>query len=656
MKKKLREEWIKNTLSNQKLYDLAVSLANYLVESEETKVKKSILSNQSIDLSELSNSFFSEQGDDISFSDPDYFVLAYSDYTVTQLLSPPKSNPAYIIQTLEENNFKLLKLLDKNELETEAIILLKEKYNLEPLPIIQNLIIDNESFWQLEQPLNNALKEIPFQAEDLLKFYQHALTKSNGASSTLWSTLRHIGEFNEELSSKIYSLFLDSKNEILIGLLKYLITGQSKIDFKKNFRLASDLATNRESKKKTLGISTLGNLDYSSNQKELTKALNLLNKLNNSETETQIITSLIKAITELLPLKSDLGNWLSKHTSNDDLSVLQEISRCLYRNKKLFNEKWFKETLKSLILNPLNQKNKFLDQILDFYSGSDPKFIEAVWTERLSTPNAIKLAKGITKYYSSTWINLKKIQPEFCVYLYTNWLLYDNSNFHYASADLINSYTTFGEKEQFDPIMFDSKILKQIDLMDLKFMLFKLMGFVFESKALCSLAFSLLQIKNKQIEELVENAFVEVIAYDYPYLIDFFLRDKAKKGTESEKRVAKKIIKEINKYLKDLESLPRIKELETPRYRLRPLHLLNRKQQIQFSKDVEKKSVMLQLITKIPTKYSSAFFSNYMGSISERTPMIRHSTSFHISRSEFIDPVGATSQRFIKRIVKRNEI
>lgn len=223
-----------------------------------------------------------------------------------------------------------------------------------------------------------------------------------------------------------------------------------------------------------------------------------------------------------------------------------------------------------------------------------------------------------------------------------------------AAAGLL-SYATL---HNFSEPEFDKAKLDTLDERDLLFLARRLVGFVYAEDNLVSLARSLFKTRDlkSRMFPILRSLLVDEIGYDYPYSVIETLESLQSMSTDSElQSFLSGITKTIKDRIENIESLPRLTELQPPTELRRRLSRAYAKQMTKAVAGAREDSLIRQLAKEIPIKGGRGYFSFQEGLYSEPSYLKSFSHSVTLPQRLVLDTVGHEMSLLMLRNAKRGE-
>lgn len=637
--------------------NILAEISNLLVRNQSVKLDQSLLKETSLQIDKKLDKFLKIETDTICFKHKEYFILAYVFYICQTKILNKSSESENLIQFINEASWNLSQVIDEHVLFEEVFMYLSMNHEYNIAKFVNGLVKTHEDFWDVYSPFCKVLKVLEFEIEDLISFLNKTLEYRKGdyMGGQISNTFAFLAIHKPFVAMEIKSKLLASKSEDLIYLLPNLYVELSKNNFEKIYNELYGYTKSEEFFKINLGITTLGRLEYNSREDYFGKTQNRLRKLIKSG-DAKIKAACCKSINFLLNSGNIQSGELLLNLDFDIPEIQAEIAGLLVSNKNNINEtEWSEKLLYGICTTDAKYTRitSNIDQYLSFLFNQNKKIVEKFLDKWVDCHE--KNALDIPKVFTSLMIKLKN-EFNFLQSLVSKWLNENDSKFHFAVSNITSYFFQSEEKEQLAYLELDEKVVKSFDFRDAKYVVFKILGYVVNSHQKSSLVFSLLKNNTViEIDDLVVNSFVEVILYDYPVRKDFLER-KRLNGNKREQDTAESILNEFKKYEDALDSLETLKELNPSRNKIKSEQMIERERIKKIQEGAKESSLLLNFVKNVSIKYGKGWTYYQEGKIMPPTYMQSISTTFHIPRTEFINPVNAKFQSIHWRMISREDV
>jgi hypothetical protein len=549
-----------------------------------------------------------------------------------------------------------------NSLPQIILIVLNREYDKNILGSFNKLLKKRNEEWNLWIIIHTLGDSIPYfecNINDLIPFLEniYLYIKGDFAAGIVFNAFENLGKMQPEFSMDLIHKLIKIPNSDAISFIPSIISGiSSNNGIEKIYNIAYHLMESKNCQLKNIGITSCSILDYKNAENLFIKTINKYLELEEKQS-TENLPTIVRAYGKLIKFDSSLKIRI-KNLSYTKIPELQyEITLILSKLVELdCNENWFKLT----ILNLSSVKSEFkgiverLDYILYILVERNIKlvymFLE-LWIENHSNPHE---EEGIPKLFDSTFIKLIEVNKKLFEWYVTKWLNAHDTKFHLHIRKVIHSLSVNKQT-----LNLNCDYINKMSNKDIKYLIYKILGFILDGKMLVQLTFSVLQRvgDSEKISNYVVSAFDEYIAYNYPGISREFLEEKNKNGTDIEKKVAKRILENMNNYYNTLNNLPKLNEFKPPERRVENyLKSKNVTFNRQVDAQVKKHSVFLDLVQNIEVKGGKTYFSMNDNQYTAKSSMSPIGVEFEFPRGEFINPTGQAKKRYIWQVVKREEI
>lgn len=246
---------------------------------------------------------------------------------------------------------------------------------------------------------------------------------------------------------------------------------------------------------------------------------------------------------------------------------------------------------------------------------------------------------------------LEEMPREIVSYWLTKWLNSDELLFNAKAGELCQYFSS-----QRLSLVLSKNLLDTYSFKDIEYVIYKIIGFVSNKDQLSNLIFSALQRspKENKVGDLVKFFFLQYILLNYKSSASF-LKEKKKKGTNVEQKIANNILIEFEKKEKAIRELPRLKELQGSTSRIRE-YMNRRNKSFNFEEKIKEGSFFMQFVKNINLRAGKGFFNRLDdNTYSEPSILGAHKMNVELPAGELIDPTGQAFLRMKCQIFKRRE-
>ena len=533
-----------------------------------------------------------------------------------------------------------------------TLVILKNYYRTDILNLLRQS--DKDSFWFLYEFVCQAIPmaEVDAQAIEASAPTILEQTKNDLTQSDIFTALSRLAETQPKRGQEIVKNFIALGQEQSKLFIAGMLQGIARsLGNEAVFSTIKELIESDDQTYQKQGILAASNLDYTDTEDDKKKLAYLAHVLEKKADDTPELLSLIARVygnlLEQLPRAKEQLLLLAK---SDNPHVQHEVARTIWRSDKYDTSdtnNWRESVL--LRLATVHSDHKGIIDTLS-YTLSDmvkasPLTVVSFLNEWIQYKH--HKPKDILNFVD-VFRKLYELQRSVFEELVTDWFNQDDIKYPATIATVLRDFPSLS----MDNLTLHADSLSKLSFEDVKFILYKILGFVYMKEHLRSLVFSALKGKpnDQQVEELLIYAFTTYIAYNYPSTDEDFLREKTKTGTKQEKRVARKIIKHINLYFQQHRDLPRLAEF-TPSERRESIRQKAYAKTFAKSYDQHEKDhpSLSSMLTTIQLKSGNKWFAKIDGQYSEESKLGRVQSSIELPIGLLTDPVGQEKLRFIWR-------
>lgn len=244
-------------------------------------------------------------------------------------------------------------------------------------------------------------------------------------------------------------------------------------------------------------------------------------------------------------------------------------------------------------------------------------------------------------------------KPQILQRLITEWLAAEEKQLASACSGLISFLWVRGFREP----RFSKEVLDHLGASDLIYLVRRMLGFVFSEDALQSLTFSLLDTEDAPARTygLVHSLLTDEVGRDYLTSALEATKSRAESAPPELKAMLDSAHAQLTIYMKAIEDLPKLQELQPP-FQLRRAIALRRSTEMRETLDAANdQSVFLKLVRQVHLKAGMGCFSVENGKIGETSRLQSFSQEVILPRRYMSDPVGYAIAGLHYRIAKRGD-
>lgn len=485
---------------------------------------------------------------------------------------------------------------------------------------------------------------------------QYELTKNDMAAGEFFAKLESVLHERPEVCRAIHTRLRSEPVEASINLHRSVLVSLARTSPQESTQQALEDADASDIMLKSAAIWTLGQLlTLSLVPPNLCPVVSATIITNLSSPVSEVRQTAIRAAGHTAHLAAAFDESLVTLAESGDVEALYAVADALSRNwSAMKHSDKFHDWVRLLCKVPPIHKGTLdrFDHLLSRLVCDDSEFAVSCFTEWIAAnAQAGTVTNQLSTLFGSMINELAK-RRELLELVITNWFLSDNPRLAFAAAELLSYLGSRGlEKPKFS-----TQRLDELEEVDLLFLARRLVGFVVSPDHHLSLALSFLQTKDapKRTFPFLGSLFVDELGYDYPLSTLEALESARVLLSEPEaNKFLSGLIDAITKRIASLEALSRISEL-TPALGIQRQFAKARARQMgKMMEDAQKESVFLQLVSHIPVKAGTGFFSFHEAGYTDTTQMKSVSQSVELPRRAVLDTVGFEMTLLMLRNVRR---
>ena len=621
---------------------------------QKNKLRKSSGENNPLDTAQREKIVAIEKSE-VAFLSSSYLDFFYAFHLIQEYLVQHLSNHAAIVDKIK-GVYRGHSIADKVPIVL-TLVILKSYYRTDILNLLSQS--DRDSFWFLYWFVCQAIPMVEVDAQAIEVSAPTVLeqTKNDMTQSDIFAALSKLAETQPERGREIVKNFIASGQEQSKLFIAGMLQGIARsLGNEAVFSTIKDLIESDDQTHQKQGLLAASNLDYNDTEDGKKKLAYLAHMLEKKADDTSEFLSLVARVygnlLEQLPQAKEQLLLLAR---SDDPHVQYEVARTIWRSDKYDTsdtDNWRESVLLRLATVHSDHKG-----IIDTLSYTLSDMVKA------SPLAVVSFLNEWTQYkhhkpqdilnFVDVFRKLYELQRSVLEELVTDWFNQDNIKYPATIATVLRDTSSLS----MDNLALHADSLSKLSFEDIKFIVYKILGFVYTKEHLRSLVFSVLKGKpnDQQVEELVLYTFTSYIAYNYPSTDEDFLREKTKSGTKQEKRVAKKITKQINSYFRQRRDLPWLAEFTSSERRENTRQKVYAKTFAKSYKQHEKDHPSLSsMLTTIQLKSGNKWFAKIDGQYLEESKLGKVQSSIELPIGLLTDPVGQEKLRFIWRNYTRS--
>lgn len=519
-----------------------------------------------------------------------------------------------------------------------VIIAMSREHGIE---IIDTWIADmdihfGKHFVSLENVLLHTLPTV----EQLVKLGTAIELKNNHSLNKFAQAIRIIIGKMPGMAEKLESAFRSSDSDYLLRLVPWIALGLADAGGTASLtsRLTRQLESTSEEKMEALGILGMTPMDQENWDccgKEISEALQKLFETENIEVHAKALN----AFRNLYPYAEDFGHYVKMLSTRPEKEIRMAVIEALWLTAdKSCTEKWFEEAFLNAdhvdasqaglideltyILYPVVEKNPSL-------------FAEYLNRWILNESNAVTTIRFfddvITNFFTSypddasKWLTLSFMNP--------------NERFHQSLLHVISELWIDG----FKFLTLHKPTLDASEPVMIRYVLFKICGYIYSKEPLESLAYSLLARTpfRDDITVMIGDAFIQHITYEYGGT-NAYLREQLPTANEAQSDMIKRVLEFNDQYNDSVQKIRKIKELKlsvNTDVNFKQAKMKRLSENMQVGKDERKRNSIMDYVKKVSIKGGRAFFSKHDYQYHPPAKMGHFESSFEMPMGEAIDMV-----------------
>jgi hypothetical protein len=605
------------------------------------------------------------EGGKLAFTDADTrdeYIACYAAARASEAWDDPNR----VLDLLAATRRVAIRTGTSHDLGAQVLRLLHERHNRDVLALVTDLARGGEAsrhqFWSLYNDFCHALPEIEVKASALAEALYDISTATAGdlAGGFVYAAVEELARRSEGVAEGLIAEFLSRSGSPVVSFASSALIGLAHVNAKKAHQIALGWTWADEADVRRAGLAVLSRFPYKGDADSFLTATNerFAEMRNSPDPETDY--ALIRAHSNLLGGTPGLRQGLEELTGREDPSSRHETAAALMAWKGTETKRrWWLTGIQNLAHTPAEQAGtlNLIDHALAAAADSDSDvaigFLEHFVSER--TDEALNPI-NVVELFPMTSGNLQTHGKEPLQAAVTRWFASTDNRLHRVAHDFVQGRSRPRSGEQLDALVLHSAELSKLDERTLVHTLKRIMGWAVGGRPLAALLLSALQRPPENsdtdpIGDFVEEGFYNFVLYHYPGDAGDFLRQKAAEheGTRAG-TIASRALDKSEEYYQALRGLPELQELRPPDRRL---HLIGRSHatmQAKILDEASKRSVLMELVRRVPLKYGRGFFSRTEdGKFSTTEGLKSFSQEVELPRGEVINPVGMAVQRLMLR-------
>lgn len=543
----------------------------------------------------------------------------------------------------------------------ELIIKMNKENGVDFCQVAVDAMNDNFRCFDVPPILEDALPDMNLNIDSVLSLSESLFQGMQGdlLAPKQFKPFENLIVKQPEFSRELLSELLNQDKPFIVGYVSRLFQGFARGN---EVQIHEELCTLKDHKSKHVLMAiadVLGELDYTAaeNRKLIPKTLSILDYLENKNL-AEVNRIIVFAYTSLLKFSEIPKDKLIKFSKSDQVLLQGAVSCSLFRlQEEHGNEEWFSTAL--LKLSSVSCQYKGIMDDLDYVLGGlvekndNWDLAEAFLVEWLLNSDYTSNTKNLSDLLNSTFSAFiqKRVHLE---KLLTRFFNHDNFKMHSAAAQIIS----FCQLQNINDLKLHKESLKLLAYADCLYICRKVLGYVNTPQYLCSLCFSVLDAfpRKKDMQDLIYTIFRYHIGENHPgRTLEFLKNVLSETQSVNKKKVVSQIIKDIESYLAQRDSLPILKELVPSRQKSKKVYRESSKKMSKAMEEAQQNSFVSLIASKVILKQGTGSFQFMYGAYSEITKMGQFSEEIELPHSEITHPVDAALERINFRLAKRGD-
>ncbi len=597
-------------------------------------------------------------GPHISFCFPEVQYAVLASYLVKEQLIPVWDDRERFTEILRQ--IALTKCVPRSlTLTAYALVTLHNWHNKDVIQRIAEGTEGGTQFPPLYHELGEVLPELVIDVSSLvpaLADIQKA-TKNDMTNGMIYNAVQELCRRQPDVAEALFSILSSDPAAPVAAFLPNVLVGHATNDFASVHSRCLFLSASDDPMLARYAIVALGHLDYSDHQEALAQTLHRLGEVATSQFDL-IVSALTNAYGSLLHRSHDESTTaLRLLSASPDPEANHQLASVLFReSEECANEEWFAACL--LSLSKVDVQRGGTLRLIDFsVSGvfqGNPE-LSCSFLETWALHNAESVESDLFSVFPSTFSTFVNNHFSFLEVCITRWFSSDHQALHRLAADSIKHVVQYRRQQPQKEIRLSKAELDRMSVEDITFAIHKILGYVLDAEALCTLIFSIL-CRTPLENTIVNNVcvvFEQFIGYNYPGTVKTYLEQQIRDGHATEKQVAQHALDGMERYYAPLRNRTPLKEFVPPTTRFREFCKAHSESIQKGMEAARESSPLLSLAKRIPLKGGKSWFSDRDGTLSEPSFLNQFSHEFEYLRAAIIDPIGFEHNRLMWRIEQR---
>lgn len=518
--------------------------------------------------------------------------------------------------------------------------------------------IGTDDFWEEYDMFCENLPNENVDAEALLNFLPEIIKggENDAAIYRIFEVVRSICQVKPDFGIEMYTKATASKNKEVFIIIPSLLAG---LQTNQNFDILSEIKMLLLSEQPEIILQAFHSI-VSLEKEFLKDNIEFINFINIKIAEllpnapTNLTLECIRVLGKFSLVFPESDNKLREFSQSNIPVIQYEIANLLNRGISIAeNRTLFEDLLMNLTsVKPENKGiHRFISMALRPLVTSEPelinKFISAWILNDTDNADHIML-------YEDLMISIHKSNNPLFRLIISQWLNSDHVQHHRALNKLLMKVSI----QSIHDIELSESYLMQLTEKDAKYIVAKIIGYVYFKEQLRTMLYSILKyrINDKETVKLITALFVEYVIFNYPSTLEYLAEIK-KTANRREKSIISEIQKSATNYFENIADLNENSEFNPSDKRLDFYNSLYHRDLMSIKEKNDKDNPWFQAATTIQLRTGLGFFfKREDGSYSMPSRMTSVKYGAELPRGEFISTLQQEKIRTFYRRLKREEL
>ncbi len=384
-----------------------------------------------------------------------------------------------------------------------------------------------------------------------------------------------------------------------------------------------------------LGLAKVDQINWDKCGNEISNELNKLRESENINIHVQILN----VLRNLQPYTTDFADYIIELSKFSEIEYRSAVIEALWLTSDTSClEHWFEKTFLNIDHVDVTLKGLIEEIIYILYPVAEKNpTLFADYLDRwiVNENNTIKSVRFFDDVISTFFT---RHSDEASKWL-TKALMNSNDRFHRSLFHIISELWIDGIKY----LTLHKQTLDTCTPSMIRFILFKICGYIYSKEPLESLVYSLLSRTpfRDDVTNMVGDMFIQHITYQYGGT-NTYLREQLLVANESQVTMIKRVLEFNDNYNEEVQKIRKIKELKLSiksDVDFKKTKIKRLSENMKVNKDERRKNSILDLVKKVSIKGGRAFFNKYNQKYNPPSKMGHFESSFEMPMGEAIDMV-----------------